>query len=64
MPTLNRTRGKGFLMDCVVEKEVVLVLGVGCIMGYKIGYAKTTMDGATKKEEESRSRRRFQHIFG
>ena len=50
MPTLNITRGKGFLMDCVVEKEVVLVLGVGCIVGYKIGYAKTMMDGATTKE--------------
>ena len=50
MPTLNRTRGKGFLMGCEVEKGVVLVLGVGFIVGYKIGYAKTTMDGATTKE--------------
>ena len=51
-------------MNCVVEKGVILVLGVGCIVGYKIGYAKTTMDGATTKEEEIRSRQRFQHIFG
>ena len=33
MPTLNKTRGKGFLRDCVAMKGGFLTLGVVGIMG-------------------------------